>query len=88
MLRAAKIILPAIICISGFAFGQVSKKSVSDIALISVDSRHESVRPGGRSSVAIKFQLKSGWHFYASEKTARFRKNRTRADESENSSHC
>ena len=70
MLRAANIVVLAVLYSASLASGEVSNLSDSDIGRVSVDSQHDSVRGGGQSSVAIRFELKRGWHFYASEKTA------------------
>ncbi len=35
-----------------------------------LEQRHEAVRPGGESALAVHFSLKQGWHFYASGRTA------------------
>jgi len=42
----------------------------SDAVTISVEQQYDAVRPGSKSAVAIHFEMKKGWHFYASEKSA------------------
>ncbi|MBN1391542.1 MAG: thioredoxin family protein [Sedimentisphaerales bacterium] len=42
----------------------------NDVVTISVESQYETVKPGGKSALAIHFNLKKDWHFYANEKTA------------------
>lgn len=42
----------------------------ADVVSISVQQQHDSVRPGGNSALAVRFELKKDWHFYASAKTA------------------
>jgi thiol:disulfide interchange protein len=42
----------------------------NDVVTISVENQHDTVTPGGKSALAIHFELKKNWHFYASGKTA------------------
>jgi len=42
----------------------------TDIVTISVEQQHDVVQPGGKSALAVHFELKKDWHFYASAKTA------------------
>jgi thiol:disulfide interchange protein len=42
----------------------------SDVVTISVESQHEIVRPGSKSALAVHFEPKEDWHFYASAATA------------------
>ena len=42
----------------------------TDVVTISIEQQYESVRPGSKSAVAVHFELKKDWHFYASEKSA------------------
>ena len=42
----------------------------TDVVTISVERQHNFVNPYSESALAIHFQLKENWHFYASEKTA------------------
>ncbi len=42
----------------------------TDVVTISVEQQYETVLPGSKSALAIHFELKKDWHFYASAKTA------------------
>jgi thiol:disulfide interchange protein len=42
----------------------------ADIVTISVEKQHEVVEPNSKSALAVHFELKKDWHFYASAKTA------------------
>lgn len=42
----------------------------SDIVIISVEQQYDEVNPGAESALAVHFELKKDWHFYASAKTA------------------
>ncbi|MFA5239970.1 MAG: thioredoxin family protein [Phycisphaerae bacterium] len=42
----------------------------SDIVTISVEKQHEVVEPNSKSVLAIHFEMKKDWHFYASAETA------------------
>ena len=42
----------------------------TDIVSVSIEKQHDFVNPSGESALAIRFQLKKDWHFYASAKTA------------------
>ncbi len=41
-----------------------------DIVTISVEQQHDFVNPHSKSALAVRFQLKENWHFYASAETA------------------
>ena len=42
----------------------------TDVVTIRVQRQHELVRPGSKSAIAVHFELKKDWHFYASAETA------------------
>ena len=42
----------------------------TDIATISIEQQHDFVNPNSNSALAVHFQLKENWHFYASTETA------------------
>ena len=42
----------------------------TDVVTISVEQQYEFVQPGSESALAVHFELKKDWHFYASAKTA------------------
>jgi thiol:disulfide interchange protein len=42
----------------------------TETVTISVEQQYGSVRPGGKSALALRFEAKEGWHLYASEETA------------------
>ncbi len=44
--------------------------TAADLVTISVEQQYEAVRPGSSSALALHFELKKDWHFYASAKTA------------------
>ena len=61
-----------ILCLVLIFFGIASAKDTvkNEAVTASVQLQHESVLPGGESAIAITFELKKDWHFYASAKTA------------------
>ncbi|MHC4570741.1 MAG: protein-disulfide reductase DsbD family protein [Planctomycetota bacterium] len=42
----------------------------TDVVVISVEQQYDAVQPGSKSALAIHFELKRDWHFYASVETA------------------
>ncbi len=54
-------------CLAAPPSGDVIK---NDIVTISVENQYDTVKPGGKSALAVHFKLKKNWHFYASEETA------------------
>ena len=42
----------------------------TDIVTASVEQQYEAVQPGSKSALAVHFDLKKDWHFYASARTA------------------
>ncbi len=42
----------------------------TDVVTISAEQQYEFVQPGSKSALAVHFELKKDWHFYASAKTA------------------
>ena len=42
----------------------------TDVVTISVERQYETVEPGSKSALAVHFELKKDWHFYASAETA------------------
>lgn len=48
----------------------VSETIKADVVTISVEQQHTAVQPGGKSALAVHFELQKDWHFYASAKTA------------------
>ena len=61
------LVLFAVNAFAGPAPGGVIK---SDIVTISVEQQYEAVQPGSKSVLAVHFELKKDWHFYASARTA------------------
>ena len=55
---------------SACTFSQAAPVITSELVTISVDLQHQTVRPNSNSALAIHFELKKDWHFYASAKTA------------------
>ena len=74
---SAILLAVCVLVISGFPCGQSVKGQSSssggvietDIVTVSVEQQYESVRPGRRSALAVHFELKKDWHFYASAQT-------------------
>ena len=54
----------------GFAVPPPGNIIKTDVVTVSVEQQYEAVRPGSKSALAICFELKKDWHFYASAKTA------------------
>jgi len=72
MRKKAAVILWSILIFTVNAFAEPAFSSVikTDIVTISVEQQHSFVNPYSKSALAIHFQLKESWHFYASAKTA------------------
>jgi len=41
-----------------------------NVVTTSVEQQYQAASPGGKSALAVRFELKKDWHYYASEKTA------------------
>ena len=50
--------------------GEPRSTITTDVVTISVEQQYETVLPGSKSALAIHFELKKDWHFYASAETA------------------
>ncbi len=57
----------AVISFAAAPAGSIIK---SDVVTISVEKQHEVVEPGSKSALAVHFEPKEDWHFYASAATA------------------
>ncbi len=69
--RAAIILcLILISAVNGLAASPRGSVIKTDIVAISVEQQHEVVEPGSKSALAVHFELKKDWHFYASAETA------------------
>jgi len=69
--RAAVILcLILISAVNGFAVPPPGSVIETDTVTISVEKQYEVVEPNSRSALAVHFELKKDWHFYASAKTA------------------
>ncbi len=74
---SAILLAVCVLVISGFPCGQSVKGQNSssggvietDIVTVSVEQQYKAVRPGSRSALAVHFELKKDWHFYASAQT-------------------
>ncbi len=66
---AAILLLVLIFAANGFA-ATTTGSIKTDVVTISVEQQHDAVSVGGRSALAIYFELEKDWHFYASAKTA------------------
>ncbi len=56
--------------IRGETAGGPRSTVTADVVTISVEQQYGFVRPGGESALAVHFELKKDWHFYASGETA------------------
>jgi len=56
--------------VNGFAGPAPGDIVKNDVVTISVQQQYDVVSPGGKSALAIHFELAKNWHFYASAKTA------------------
>jgi hypothetical protein len=56
--------------VNGFAAPPDSGVIKTDVVTISVEKQHEVVEPNSRSALAVHFELRKDWHFYASADTA------------------
>ncbi len=72
MRKKAAVILCLILvsAVNGLAAQQDGSIIKNDVVIISLEQQYEAVKPGGKSALAIHFEPKQGWHFYASAKTA------------------
>ena len=69
--KAAVILcLVLIFAVNGLAGPPPGSVIKTDIVTIFVEKQHEVVEPNSRSALAVHFELKKNWHFYASAKTA------------------
>ncbi|MBA7647552.1 Thiol:disulfide interchange protein DsbD [subsurface metagenome] len=69
--KAAVILcLVLIFAVNGLAGPPPGSVIKTDTVTISVEKQHEVVEPNSRSALAVHFELKKNWHFYASAKTA------------------
>ncbi len=66
---AAILCLVLIVAVNGSA-ATASDVIRSDVVTISVERQHEVVEPNSKSALAIHFELKKDWHFYASAETS------------------
>jgi thiol:disulfide interchange protein len=72
MREKAVVILSFVLIFAAGAFAAAPASSIirSDVVTISVEKQHEVVAPGAKSALAVHFELKGDWHFYASAETA------------------
>jgi thiol:disulfide interchange protein len=72
MRKRAAVTLFLILILTVDAFANPSPGNVvkTDVVTISVEQQHEVVEPNSRSALAVHFELKEDWHFYASAETA------------------
>ena len=69
--RAAVILcLILISAVNGLAGSPPGSVIKTDTVTISIEKQHEVVEPNSRSALAVRFELKKDWHFYASAETA------------------
>jgi len=59
-----------IFAVNGLAILPPAGVIKTDVVTISVEQQYKQVRPGSKSALAIHFELKKDWHFYASAETA------------------
>jgi thiol:disulfide interchange protein len=72
MREKAAVILCLILffAINGLAAPPDSGVIKTDVVTISVEQQYEVVEPNSKSALAVHFELKKDWHFYASAETA------------------
>ena len=72
MRKKAAVILCSILLlvVNGLAVPPPGNIIKTDTVTITIEQQYESVQPGAESALAIHFELKEDWHFYASAKTA------------------
>ncbi|HPD47826.1 MAG TPA: thioredoxin family protein [Anaerohalosphaeraceae bacterium] len=49
---------------------QVTRITYDELVAIEATPQHDAVRPGADSAIALRFQVKDTWHFYADPQTA------------------
>jgi thiol:disulfide interchange protein len=69
MSRKSLAVLFALI-IAGAAYAQTSEKRKVDVVTFQAQQQFDMAAPGGKSAIAIQFELEPNWHFYASPDTA------------------
>jgi thiol:disulfide interchange protein len=72
MQEKAAVILSLILIFAadGLAVSSAGGVIKTDVVNISLEKQHEVVGPNSRSALAVHFELKKDWHFYASAETA------------------
>ncbi|MHC4394573.1 MAG: protein-disulfide reductase DsbD family protein [Planctomycetota bacterium] len=72
MRKKAAVILCSILLsfANGFVTPVPGNTIKTDAVTITIEQQHKVVQPGVESALAVRFELKEDWHFYASGKTA------------------
>jgi thiol:disulfide interchange protein len=72
MQEKAAVILCLILisAVNAFAVPAPGNIIKTDVVAISVEQQYDAVQPGSKSALAVRFELKKDWHFYASAETA------------------
>jgi len=69
--KAAVILLLVLLfAVNGFAVPAPGNIIKTDVVTISIEQQYDVVQPGSKSALAVHFELKEDWHFYASVETA------------------
>jgi thiol:disulfide interchange protein len=59
-----------VLMIAGAVAAQTTQRQKVDVVSFWAEQQYDAAAPGGKSAVAIHFELENGWHFYASADTA------------------
>ncbi len=68
--KAVILCLILFFAINGFSAPSDSGVIKTDVVTISAEQQYETVKPDSNSALAVHFEMKKDWHFYASAKTA------------------
>jgi len=55
---------------AGLAVAQTAEKEKVDVVTFWAEQQYDAAAPGGKSAIAVHFELEKNWHFYASPDTA------------------
>lgn len=67
-MRGKMVILWLVVVLAAVSCGQEAvpvEKIENDAVSVHLQQQYESITPGGRSAIAVHFELKNNWHFYA-----------------------
>jgi thiol:disulfide interchange protein DsbD len=63
-------VILSLVLVSGFCFAAGKTEIKTDTVTVFAENQHNVVEPKSKSAIAVRFDLKEGWHFYASPASA------------------